>query len=52
MRCRVYNCKENENGFCCCSSYVEINENGECDSMYVPAEADNETNEDAVEDEE
>lgn len=36
MRCRCITCKENENGYCTCSSYVEISEDGSCDSMLVP----------------
>ena len=39
MRCRVYKCYENEDGCCMCSSYVEIDENGQCDRMYVPTES-------------
>jgi hypothetical protein len=44
MRCRVLKCYENEDGCCMCSSYVEIDENGQCDRMYVPTES--EVNED------
>lgn len=35
MRCCVLKCHENEDGYCMCSSYVEINENGQCKSMRV-----------------
>ena len=35
MRCAVLNCKENENGYCSCSSYVEIEEDGSCSEMFV-----------------
>jgi hypothetical protein len=38
MICRVYNCYENEDGCCMCSSYVEIDENGQCDHVWVPTE--------------
>ena len=36
MRCECYECRENEGGYCLCSSYVTITVNGECDSMYIP----------------
>lgn len=35
MRCSVYNCRENENGYCSCSSYVQITEKGMCDCMFI-----------------
>lgn len=38
MRCRVLKCRENEDGCCMCSSYVEIDENGQCDCMRVRSE--------------
>jgi hypothetical protein len=38
MRCRVVKCNENEDGCCMCSSYVEIDENGQCDHMWVRTE--------------
>ena len=37
MRCAACDCRENENGYCGCPSYVCIDENGQCDSYYVPA---------------
>lgn len=46
MRCRVLNCKENENGYCTCSSYVEIDEDGYCDSMFIPGEPEDDESED------
>lgn len=41
MRCRVLDCIENVNGYCLASSYIEIDENGECDSICVPTEEEN-----------
>lgn len=38
MRCRVNKCIHNEDGYCYRESYVEIDENGECDEMCVPTE--------------
>ena len=38
MRCRVTKCIHNEDGYCYRESYVEIDENGECDEMCVPSE--------------
>lgn len=35
MRCEVLNCIENENGYCMCSSYVGIDNNGRCDTMRI-----------------
>ena len=35
MRCRVTKCIHNEDGYCYRESYVEIDENGECDEMCV-----------------
>lgn len=40
MRCAVKNCLSNEDGYCMDSSYVSIDENGECDQMPI-IEADN-----------
>ena len=45
MRCRVLKCIENESGYCLCSSYVEIDENGECSCMCVPTESDDKEDE-------
>ena len=39
MRCRVYKLYENEGGYCMCSSYVEIDDNGQCDRTYVPTQS-------------
>lgn len=38
MRCAACDCRENESGYCGCASYVCIDENGHCDSYYVPSE--------------
>ena len=35
MRCAVKNCLSNEDGYCMDSSYVSIDENGECDQMTI-----------------
>lgn len=35
MRCKAYNCKENDNGYCSCDSYVTIDEEGCCEE-YLP----------------
>lgn len=35
MRCAVLKCKENQNGYCSCSSYVEIDESGSCSEMLI-----------------
>ena len=35
MRCACKGCMYNENGYCVDSSYVSIDENGECDSMVI-----------------
>lgn len=35
MRCQVLNCVENENGYCMASSYVGIDETGQCDSIRI-----------------
>ena len=38
MRCEVLKCRENENGYCSCDSYVGIDKNGECNMMFIPSE--------------
>lgn len=35
MRCDVRNCLSNEDGYCMDSSYVSIDENGECSQMEI-----------------
>lgn len=35
MRCYCSKCYENENGYCSCSDYVNIDENGECTIMNI-----------------
>lgn len=35
MRCKCYKCERNDDGYCCDSSYVVIDENGECDLMFI-----------------
>ena len=35
MRCAVKNCLSNEDGYCMDSSYVSIDENGECDQTTI-----------------
>ena len=38
MRCHCLKCVHNIDGFCECSSYIEIDKNGECDSIKkIPA---------------
>lgn len=41
MRCAVKNCLSNEDGYCMDSSYVSIDENGECDQMTIIEVAEN-----------
>lgn len=36
MRCEVYGCINNEDGYCSCPSNITIDKNGECDSLYRP----------------
>ena len=36
MTCRVYNCLHNEDGYCHASSYIELDEDGCCDTIVVP----------------
>lgn len=38
MRCAVRNCLSNEDGYCIDSSYVSIDENGECDLIVIKEE--------------
>ena len=38
MRCAVRNCLSNEDGYCIDSSYVSIDENGECDLIVIREE--------------
>ncbi len=38
MRCAVRNCLSNEDGYCMDSSYVSIDENGECDLIVIREE--------------
>jgi hypothetical protein len=45
MRCAVLNCKENENGYCTCSSYVEIDETGSCTEMFILTKENTDDNE-------
>ena len=35
MRCNCLKCINNDDGYCCAS--IEIDENGECDSMWILA---------------
>lgn len=35
MRCDVKNCLSNEDGYCMDSSYVSIDENGECSQIEI-----------------
>lgn len=35
MHCAVLNCIENENGYCMCSSYVEIDADGCCTETRI-----------------
>ncbi|MBO7696631.1 MAG: hypothetical protein J6T10_28725 [Methanobrevibacter sp.] len=35
MRCYCFKCYNNEDGYCSCSSYVAINENGKCTIMDI-----------------
>ena len=38
MRCHCLKCVHNIDGFCECSSYIEIDKNGKCDSIKkIPA---------------
>lgn len=40
VRCRVRNCIENDNGYCMCSSYVEIDEDGTCSEITTKSDYD------------
>ena len=40
MLCNCYQCWDNEDGYCSRSSYVVIDEDGRCDSVYIPTEDD------------
>jgi hypothetical protein len=44
MRCAVLNCRENENGYCLSSSYVQIDETGSCSEMFIIAKSEEEDN--------
>lgn len=35
MRCAVVKCEYNEGGYCSRSSYIQITEDGECDSIFI-----------------
>lgn len=35
MRCDVLRCVSNDDGYCLCDSYVEIDENGCCSEMNI-----------------
>lgn len=39
MRCKAYDCRNNQDGYCLIDSYVEIDGQGNCESYYVPAAA-------------
>lgn len=41
MRCRALECRENENGYCTCDSYIEIDETGQCDMFLQITESEN-----------
>ena len=36
MRCNCIKCTYNEDCYCSQPDYVSIDENGECDQMYIP----------------
>lgn len=38
MLCYCYQCWDNEDGYCSRSSYVVIDEDGMCDSVYIQTE--------------
>ena len=44
MRCAVLKCRENENGYCLSSSYVQIDETGSCSEMFIIDVPDKEAN--------
>lgn len=46
MRCRSYDCFNNEYGYCRVDDYVIITEEHECDSYYVPYSNNEETSDD------
>lgn len=45
MICYCYQCWDNEDGYCSRSSYVVIDEDGRCDSVYIPTEDDTDEHE-------
>lgn len=38
MRCDVLNCRENNDGYCSCESYVSIGSDGTCSQMFITLE--------------
>ena len=44
MRCAVLKCRENENGYCLSSSYVQIDETGCCSEICIMTKTDEEDN--------
>ena len=36
MRCNCFKCANNDVGYCGCYDSIEIDENGECDSLNIP----------------
>lgn len=47
MRCQCLRCRENEDGYCGCESYVCIGPDGTCDQMVIPFEEKEEEQADA-----
>ena len=35
MRCKLFDCINNDDGYCCVADYVEIEEDGTCSEMTV-----------------
>lgn len=39
MRCEVYECRNNADGYCMCASYVTIEKDGTCSELSLRPEA-------------
>lgn len=48
MLCDMLRCVNNAEGYCMCSSYVEIDETGCCREIYIKSMEENERHERAI----
>lgn len=44
MRCRCLECINNEDGYCGCYDPIEIDENGECDCLWILTDREDDEN--------